>query len=127
MPSSRSGCRSAARHRRTADRAEGLALDLPRQESRRSLGFRMRAQPSRTAEPPPTTAELDADPDPGGLAAESPSGAPRPHAGTSAPKPREMTPAQAEAARHILTSADGLIRPFPGGHWTTERTWRAGA
>lgn len=36
-------------------------------------------------------------------------------------KPRQMSPAQAEAARHILESDDGLIRPYPGGKWSTLR------
>ena len=102
-------------------------MGLPGQESRRSLGFRMRPQPPRTAEPHATTAELDTDPERDALTAESPSGAPYPRAGTRPPKPRPMTPAQADAARRILASVDGLIRPFPGGHWSTERTWRAGA
>jgi hypothetical protein len=41
-------------------------------------------------------------------------------------KPWPMTPTQAEAARRILASADGLIRPVPGGRWMTERAWRRG-
>jgi hypothetical protein len=39
-------------------------------------------------------------------------------------KPRQMTPAQAEAARRIVASDDGLLRPYPGGHWTTLRGGR---
>ena|ERR1700679_1124745 len=87
----------------------------------------MRPRPSRTSKPDAITAELDAHAEPEASAAEPPSGAPRSCAGTSAPKPRPMTPAQAEAARRILASVDGLIRPFPGGNWTTERVWRWGA
>jgi hypothetical protein len=105
-------------------------LGLLRRENRHSLGFRMRHRPSRTAEPSVTTAEpaeLDAHPAPDASAAEPPSSALRARAGGSVQKPRPMTPAQAEAARRILASVDGLIRPFPGCHWSTERTWRAGA
>jgi hypothetical protein len=32
--------------------------------------------------------------------------------------PKQMRPAQAETVRRILASDDGLLRPFPGGHWT---------
>ena len=39
-------------------------------------------------------------------------------------KPQQMRPAQAEAARHILASDYGLLRPYPGGHWTTLRGGR---
>lgn len=39
-------------------------------------------------------------------------------------KPRKMTHAQADAARRVLTSDDGLLRPYPGGHWTTLRAGR---
>ena len=39
-------------------------------------------------------------------------------------KLRQMTPAQAETARRILASDDGLLRPYPGGHWTTLRGGR---
>jgi hypothetical protein len=38
--------------------------------------------------------------------------------------PKEMRPAQAETARRILASDDGLLRPFPGGHWTIVRGGR---
>ena len=38
--------------------------------------------------------------------------------------PKEMRPAQAETARRILASNDGLLRPYPGGHWTTLRGGR---
>jgi hypothetical protein len=38
--------------------------------------------------------------------------------------PKEMRPVQAEAARRMLASDDGLLRPYPGGHWTTLRAGR---
>jgi len=36
----------------------------------------------------------------------------------------QMTSTQAETARRILASADGLLRPYPGGYWTTVRDGR---
>lgn len=39
-------------------------------------------------------------------------------------KPKAMRPAQVELARRILASDDGLLRPYPGGHWTTLRGGR---